>query len=283
MQVLPFIFSFLLFFSISLTYFFEDIKDNRVLFSSLKSFFEASWNLENLKQEHLYKSTEKFTQKMVPAKPNESDAKKRKNTRKTAKTNSRHLKDKNHQRIYFCSQLNLYPLFKQGKELQKQRFILFARLLKNFYPDFLSPKKAEFLISKLIEKSKPLLEKDQSLDLKKIDLSDEKLQMIFYQMLKSKICFLDYIKIDAKDSKICLAKCPFELLSALMGKKRAEQMLQLRKLKQWNKAQAEKIYFQKKDEIEFKNFYVISHSKHKKNCLLLATEPKKNTVLRKQL
>ena len=147
MQILPFIFSFLLFFSISLTYLFDGLQDSSFLKSSLSGYFEASLTLENAKQEQLYKAIKKTKKEKPEEEQNKnkileetklSDQKTDKNkpasstdkapsaNKSIAKKTDKE-KNKNYRRIYVCSQLNIYPLMKDGKQKQPELFLLFKR------------------------------------------------------------------------------------------------------------------------------------------------------------
>lgn len=315
MQILPFIFSFLLFFSISLTYLFDGLKDSSCLKTSLSGYFDAFLTLENAQQEHLYKSTEKAkkdedkekeekkdskNQAIAKLKKNETNSaakspSKNKARDKTAKRSPR--KNKKCKRIYTCSQLNIYPLLKEGKQKQPELFLLFKRFLNHFYKPFFDQKGLdEHLIDSLIEQMQPLLLKDAytEISLASLVFKDQTLQKLFYQILKGSgnyrgeegyPALFDYVKVTKREkAKICLAKCPDELLIALMGEKRAFKLLELRKnAKEFKLAAIQTIYQTELDSVSYNQNYVVSHSNHKKSCLLLASDDKQRVLLKKQL
>ncbi len=332
MQILPFIFSFLLFFSISLTYLFDGLKDSSLLKTSLNGYFEALLTLENAKQEHFYKSTEKI--KKEPPEPNQDKGLKDKNpsnqktdpltdklassssnksnpktepisaqnlpsqdkTKKAAKNKTKS-KNKKYRRIYTCSQLNIYPLLKEGKQKQPELFLLFKRFLNHFYGSFFEQKRLdEHLIGSLLEKTKSLLAEDENseINLESLVFKDQKLQELFYQILKGSgnyngiegyPALFDYVKVSKRDrAKICLAKCPDELLLALMGEKRTLQLIELRKNpKEFKLAAIQAIYQKEPDSVSYDKHYVVSHAHHKKSCLLFASDEKQKIVLKKQI
>lgn len=292
MQILPFLFSFLLFFSISLTFLFDGLKDSFLLKTRAESYFEALVNLQNAEQKQLYKKnrpSKKITKKTDSLEKPSFQKPKQASDQKLAKKEENFKACK---RIYTCSQLNLYPLLKEGSEKQNDLFILFQRLLKYFYPGFFTEKNsAQNFILQMIQAFQGLLQKDPKADLERLAFEDQNLQLLYYRLIKGSgqknaghyPALLDYVKI-AKDekAKICLKKCPLELLAALLGEKKAFQIHQIQKTNELNLKNIQAIFDSEIDPVGYKNNYIISHAGHKKS-LLIISDQKKQVFLRKKI
>ncbi len=132
-----------------------------------------------------------------------------------------------------CCRLNLFPLIEQGKENQKARYELAAKMLKMFYSKLLVSMKrgTEFLLlDAIIEAGKRSLKDQPSIALETLTLPDPDLQPIYYLMLKgtkrSNLFnakgyppLIDFLKIERLDAPICLFHAHPHMLASFFGLK----------------------------------------------------------------
>lgn len=130
-----------------------------------------------------------------------------------------------------CAQLNLWPLIQEGRENHPLLFDLALKMIKTFYAPLISDEKrfeARFLTALLKSAKLAVQEQGDSFSLEKVDLNDEKLQRFYYKMLKGTKewdlaegigypSLLDYMKAEARPTKICIFHAHPDLTTALFG------------------------------------------------------------------
>ncbi|MFA5249838.1 MAG: hypothetical protein WC371_00280 [Parachlamydiales bacterium] len=297
MQFLPLLFSFFLMVSVAFSYLFQGLRQSALLNQDLAAHLSALNNLENCAQKSLFKQlssplkkpnggkTETLLKKTIPPSPRSSQK------AETSKKESK--KTRNYRRTYACAKLNLYPLFKEGRENQKELFFLLQKLLEGLFPELFQEITAESLILELIQKAQPLILARQSLEIETLVLKNAQWQNLLYRLLqgsqnyalKNSFSLLDYVKIQKNAGRtICLKKCPPEMLTALFGKTRGEKILRLRsERKEFKLANILAIYEEQTEilPIPFKAFFCVSHSSHSSNGEIQAFDEKRRVCLKK--
>jgi len=87
--------------------------------------------------------------------------------------------------VHSCSVLNIYPLLKEGKDIEHDSYEIFAKIIRELYKNELSKKNMEYLlIDALIKKSQETMSANEELFLEKISFDNESLQSLWYKMLK---------------------------------------------------------------------------------------------------
>ncbi|OGN61625.1 MAG: hypothetical protein A3F40_00160 [Chlamydiae bacterium RIFCSPHIGHO2_12_FULL_27_8] len=189
MNILGFIFTILMIFSIITNNLYLKAKNETIFSSSLNGFMKASRNLNNNFEKEIFKNLKT------------NNEKKEKILSKTRNINILNAK------------MNLYPLLDKKKSENAEYYNLAAKLIKELYKesDFYQEGFEFFLLDRIIlnDKNTPSLDR--------IDLNNSKFQKIYYKMLKGSKTynipsFLDYFTIKEKDFKIPIKDASFELL-----------------------------------------------------------------------
>jgi hypothetical protein len=136
-----------------------------------------------------------------------------------------------------CAELNLWPLIQEGKSNHPLLFELALKIIRTFYPSLLQEKNIEVrLLNALLSSAKiAIQEQEANFSLEKVDLGDERLQRIYYKMLKGTKewdlalqkgypSLLDYMKADAAPDKICIFHAHPDLTTALFGRDVAQKL-----------------------------------------------------------
>jgi hypothetical protein len=131
-----------------------------------------------------------------------------------------------------CARLNLFPLIDAGRNEHPNLYETSAKLLRTFY---LTEKGLEYkILDAIVAAGKRALREEVILPIETLDLNDPELQSIYYTMLKGTKKYtlgkkgspplLDYIKIERKESPVCLFDAHPTMLAVFFGSKAALQL-----------------------------------------------------------
>lgn len=250
MNLLSFITTLLLIFSITASFMLKQHKDTSLLKQSIDGYYKAYFLTENNIQKHLYKIQK--AEKKTPL-PKASFPKKTVQNEEPKKSSLKRDDKSGVKKIYPCAQINVTPLLKKGKE-EIYLYDLMNKLITSLYP-----KKFHQILDKLLSNYK-------NSSLQTISFNKESDRKLWYQMLQGtkfydfekKIGYpsiLEFIYL-GKDvpQKLCICKMPKELLSVLF-KEKAEHIASL-------KDKDLKDFFKNRSDALF---YDLSHKNHKKS------------------
>jgi hypothetical protein len=203
------------------------------------------------------------------------------------------------------SYLNLYPLFKEGKDKQKTLFVVFKKLLHELYgKTSLCPqdgqKNSQFIdhLATVLLESFSTQSFEGNFSLENLSLTDASLQPIFYKMLKGTKHYdrdqpfgypslLDFIVIQ-KTATLSLVFAPRETLIALFSLGIAEKIQQYQEKEQFfpiSKESFEKIAQQENFPLSpelYKLFNFVKTPRYEKKSEVLFLEKKTGIKIRKK-
>jgi hypothetical protein len=220
MNILGLIFSILMILSYSYYACVDKQNSNLRLCNTYKAFQEANRKISNDYETAFYQTFQGKAKETSQEKKGRVQKKPAQEKKKPAKPNRE------------CARINLWPLINEGKENHPLLYELTAKLIRNFYPT-LYPKQTQFeyrFLDAFLTAAKSSKPENGSLAFEKIDLMDPELQKIYYKMLKgtkegnkkAKIkyhSFLEYVKADSSEKKLCLCHADPDLLSILFNPK----------------------------------------------------------------
>ncbi len=235
MNIVGFISALLIMFSISLSFLLGRHVQSEHLHRSFHGYMQAERNLRSFcAKKYLPKAPR--PKEASAAKPDETRVKKNKKKR---------------QKTYDCAKFNLMPLFIDKVNPQSRQ--TFARLLSVLYGETLlkDPAVKEQIITGMIEGARRQLSKQtekekQIVEIEKIAMTDKSLQIIYYQMLKgTKLgglpALCDFAAFETKPQKICIKHASAEVLTALLNRRAATEIIKARELKKLSSADLENL------------------------------------------
>ena len=136
-----------------------------------------------------------------------------------------------------CARLNLFPLIESGRDEHPNLYETSAKLLRTFYQKGVlgTQKGIEYkLLDAIIAAGKRSLREETVLPIETLELNQPEFQVLYYTMLKGTKKYslghkgfpplLDYIKIERKESPVCLFDAHPSMLSVFFGSKAALQL-----------------------------------------------------------